>query len=58
MKFLAELKFNCEEIKSNLMDITVYIENISYEILLNMPVQDRDLLVRSYNKKIKKQQSN
>lgn len=37
------------------MEAAVYIENTSYEMLLNMPVTERDLMVKKYNNKIKKQ---
>ena len=37
------------------MEVSVYIENTTYETLLNMPVTDRDLLVKQYNKKVKKE---
>lgn len=57
MKLLIELRMNCDEIKGSLMDMAVYIDCTSYEMLLNMPVTDRDLLVRSYNRKVKKQNS-
>ena len=52
---IADLHFNCEEIKNGLMEISVYITNTSYEMLLNMPVTDRDLMVKQYNKKVKKE---
>ncbi len=52
---LADLHFNCEEIKNGLMEVAVYIPGTSYEMLLNMPVTDRDLLVKQYNKKVKKE---
>lgn len=46
---------NCEEIKTSLMEVSVYIPNTTYEMLLNMPVTDRDLMVKQYNKKIKRE---
>ncbi len=55
MQDIADLRLNCEDIKSGLMEVSVYIENTSYEMLLNMPVTDRDLLVKQYNKKVKKE---
>lgn len=55
MQEIADLRMNCEDIKNGLMEVSVYIENTSYEILLNMPVTDRDLLVKQYNKKVKKE---
>ncbi|AFC21692.1 hypothetical protein GAP32_242 [Cronobacter phage vB_CsaM_GAP32] len=55
MQEIADLRLNCEDIKSGLMEVSVYIENTSYEMLLNMPVTDRDLLVKQYNKKVKKE---
>lgn len=57
MQEIADLRMNCEDIKNGLMEVSVYIENTSYEILLNMPVTDRDLLVKQYNKKVKKENS-
>ncbi|UYE98674.1 hypothetical protein XbC2_245 [Xanthomonas phage XbC2] len=55
MQEIADLRLNCEEIKNGLMEVAVYITNTSYEMLLNMPVTDRDLLVKQYNKKVKKE---
>lgn len=40
------------------MEASVYIDNTTYEMLLNMPVTERDLMVKMYNKKIKKQNEN
>lgn len=37
------------------MDASVHISTTSYEMLLNMPVTDRDLMVKAYNKKVKKE---
>ncbi|BEH88386.1 hypothetical protein [Klebsiella phage phiKp_21] len=37
------------------MEAAVYIDNTSYEMLLNMPVTERDLMVKAYNKKVRKQ---
>ena len=54
-KEIAELRLNSEDIKNGLMEVSVYITNTSYEMLLNMPVTERDLLVKQYNKKIKKE---
>ncbi|AQW88772.1 hypothetical protein pEaSNUABM50_00243 [Erwinia phage pEa_SNUABM_50] len=55
MKEISELRFNCEEIKNSLMEVAVHIPNTSYEMLLNMPVNDKDLMVKQYNKKIKRE---
>lgn len=55
MQEIADLKMNCEDIKNGLLEVSVYIGNTSYEMLLNMPVTDRDLLVKQYNKKVKKE---
>lgn len=55
MQDIADLRLNCEDIKNGLMEVSVYIENTTYEMLLNMPVTDRDLLVKQYNKKVKKE---
>ncbi|EBS4516346.1 hypothetical protein DQT32_02815 [Salmonella enterica subsp. enterica serovar Braenderup] len=55
MEHISELRFNSEEIKSSLMEVAVHIPNTSYEILLNMPVTDRDLMVKQYNKKVKRE---
>jgi len=55
MQEIADLRLNCEEIKNGLMEVSVYITNTSYEMLLNMPVTDRDLMVKQYNKKVKKE---
>lgn len=52
---IADLKFNTEQIKENVMDASVHIATTSYEMLLNMPVTDRDLMVKAYNKKVKKE---
>lgn len=49
------MQLNVKEIKSALMEASVYIETTSYEMLLNMPVTERDLMVKMYNKKVKKQ---
>ncbi len=49
------MELNVKEIKSSLMEISVYITNTSYEMLLNMPTNERDLLVRAYNKKVTKE---
>lgn len=49
------MELNQKEIKQALMEASVYIDNTSYEMLLNMPVTERDMLVRAYNKKVKKQ---
>lgn len=46
---------NVKEIKSSLAEIAAYITNTNYETLLNMPTNERDLLVRAYNKKISKE---
>lgn len=48
------MEFNVNDIQTSLMDAAVAIENTSYEALLNMPVQTRDLMVKSYNKRQKK----
>jgi hypothetical protein len=55
MQEIADLRLNSEDIKNGLMEVSVYIENTTYEMLLNMPVTDRDLLVKQYNKKVKKE---
>lgn len=52
---LKEIELNKLEIKNALMECSVYMDNIDYGTLLNMPLIDRDLLVKSFNKKIKKQ---
>ncbi|OTE92449.1 hypothetical protein E0J33_12800 [Escherichia coli] len=52
---LKEIELNKSEIKNALMECSVYMDNIDYGTLLNMPLIDRDLLVKSFNKKIKKQ---
>lgn len=49
------MDLNKQEIKSALMEASVYIDNTTYEMLLNMPVTERDLMVKMYNKKIKRQ---
>lgn len=56
MEFLDVLKENQKSIKKALMTICVYMGSPTYEVLLNMPVNDRELLVEEYNKKIKKEQ--
>jgi hypothetical protein len=55
MEHISELRFNSEEIKNSLMEIAVHIPNTNYETLLNMPVTDRDLMVKQYNKKVKRE---
>ncbi|WAE77186.1 hypothetical protein vBEcoMphAPEC6_01645 [Escherichia phage ph0011] len=52
---IREIELNKSEIKQALMECSVYMDNIDYGTLLNMPLIDRDLLVKSFNKKIKKQ---
>lgn len=52
---IREIELNKSEIKNALMECSVYMDNIDYGTLLNMPLIDRDLLVKSFNKKIKKQ---
>ncbi|AZU98219.1 hypothetical protein SEPL_153 [Salmonella phage SE_PL] len=52
------MELNVKEIKAALMEISVYITNTSYEMLLNMPTNERDLLVRAYNKKVSKENKN
>lgn len=53
-EFLKEIELNKKEIKEALMECAVNMDNIDYGTLLNMPVIDRNLLVKSFNKKIKK----
>lgn len=55
MEFLKELELNKSELKAALMEAAVYVDNTDYPTLLNMPVTERDLLIKAYNKKIKKQ---
>lgn len=38
-------------------DMSISIDNMSYEVALNLPINDRDMIVRAHNKKIKKQQT-
>ena len=52
---LKEFELNKSDIKTALMECSVYMESVDYGTLLNMPLIDRDLLVKSFNKKIKKQ---
>lgn len=49
------MELNVKEIKSALAEIAAYITNTNYETLLNMPTNERDLLVRAYNKKIERE---
>jgi len=46
-----------EEIKMFVCDMSISIDNMSYEVALNLPINDRDMIVRAHNKKIKKQQT-
>ena len=55
VEFIKEIELNKSEIKNALMECSVYMESIDYGTLLNMPLVDRDLLVKTYNKKVKKQ---
>ena len=32
-----------------------YMNNVSYEALMNMPIQDRNLIAKAHNAKIEKQ---
>lgn len=57
MEYLGNLELNRAEIKEHLSSIVVNVNNISYEMILNMPVTDRDIIVKSYNTKIKKENS-
>jgi hypothetical protein len=49
------MELNVKELKAALMEISVYITNTNYETLLNMPTNERDLLVKAYNKKVTKE---
>ena len=49
------MELNIQEIKTSLIEAALYIDNTSYEMLLNMPVTERDLMVKLHNKKIRKQ---
>ncbi|EON7637207.1 hypothetical protein VWH97_07425 [Escherichia coli O157] len=48
------MELNKSDIKNALMDAAVYVDNVDYATLLNMPVNDRDMLIKAYNKKVKK----
>lgn len=39
------------------MDMLVYMDNVSYEVLMHMPTQDRALLAKVHNAKIEKQKN-
>lgn len=54
-EILKEIELNKSEIKNALMECSVYMESMDYGTLLNMPLSDRNLLVKAFNKKIKKQ---
>lgn len=53
---MDDLSENRKNIKKNLMKTQVYLGSPSYEVLLHMPVVDRDMLVTEYNNKIKQEQ--
>ena len=55
MKYLADLVMNQEEIDRNLWEIVINIPNVSYDLLLNMPVTKRDTLINTWNKKVQKE---
>lgn len=42
-------------IRKQVADMLCYMQNVSYEALMNMPVQDRNLIAKAHNKKIEKQ---
>ncbi len=51
---MNELK-ECEHnIRKQIVQMMVHIDNVSYEALMNMPVQDRDMLTKAHNIKIDK----
>ena len=52
-----DLKIAQEDLKMFLCDMSITIDGLSYEVVLNMPINDRDLMIKAHNKKIKKQQS-
>lgn len=52
---MSDLYFNCEEIEKGLMEMVIYLPNVSYDQLLNMPVTSRDTLVKAWNSKVQKE---
>lgn len=55
MKYLADLVLNQEEIDRGLWEIVINIPNVTYDLLLNMPVTKRDTLINTWNKKVQKE---
>jgi hypothetical protein len=46
----------CEKlIKKQIADMLVYMDNVAYSELLNMPSDMRELIARAHNAKIEKQ---
>jgi len=52
-----DLKIAQEDLKMFLCDMAITIDGLSYDVALNMPINDRDLMIKAHNRKIKKQQS-
>lgn len=55
MDYFKELSTNKEIIRKNIANMTVYMDNMHWDLALNMPSIDRDTLIRSYNRKVEKQ---
>ncbi len=55
MKYLSDLVLNQEEIEKGLWEIVINIPNVTYDLLLNIPVTKRDTLISVWNRKIQKE---
>lgn len=55
MGIIQDMELNQNEIIDSLVTASVYIPNTSYEMLLNMPVTEKNQLIKAYNKKAKKE---
>lgn len=58
MEFIKELRDNEKIIKKQITDMLLYIDNMTYVELLNMPTDMRELIARGHNAKMEKQKQN
>lgn len=51
MEYIKELESRELELRRCLSELVVYVENMSYEAVLNMNVLDRNMILNRHNKK-------